>query len=60
MPALKPKPFAKEEKLRSIKELPEWAQPAFQVCVLCVGRGCRTGNGEGWEVVCQEHKSVKH
>lgn len=29
VPALKPKPFADNEKLLTIQELPEWAQPAF-------------------------------
>ena len=29
MPALKPKPFADNEKLRKIAELPEWARGAF-------------------------------
>ena len=29
VPALKPKPFADNEKLVAIQELPEWAQPAF-------------------------------
>lgn len=30
VPALKPKPFARGEKLKTIKELPEWAQPGFK------------------------------
>lgn len=30
VPALKAKPFAKGEKLKAIKELPEWAQPGFR------------------------------
>eukprot|EP00889_Picochlorum_renovo_P000055 jgi/Picre1/27085/NNA_000055.t1 len=30
VPALKAKPFAKGEKLKAIKELPEWAQPGFK------------------------------
>jgi len=29
VPALKPKPFADNEKLVNISELPDWAQPAF-------------------------------
>lgn len=29
VPALKPKPFAENEKLVGIKDLPDWAQPAF-------------------------------
>ncbi|KAK9818381.1 hypothetical protein WJX72_011703 [[Myrmecia] bisecta] len=29
VPALQPKPFGDDEKLRPIAELPEWAQPAF-------------------------------
>ena len=30
IPHLKPKPFKAGEKLRAIKELPDWAQPAFK------------------------------
>eukprot|EP00798_Chlamydomonas_sp_ICE-L_P019205 gene19205-25823_t len=30
VPPLKPKPFKDDEKLRPIKDLPEWAQPAFR------------------------------
>ena len=30
VPALKPTPFGRGEKLRTIKELPEWAQPGFK------------------------------
>ncbi len=30
VPALKPKPFAADEKLVPIGSLPEWAQPAFE------------------------------
>ena len=29
MPALAPKPFAEGEKLKAIKDLPEWAQKGF-------------------------------
>jgi hypothetical protein len=31
IPHLKPKPFKTGEKLRAIKELPDWVQPAFKV-----------------------------
>ena len=31
IPHLKPKPFKAGEKLRAIKELPDWAQSAFKV-----------------------------
>ena len=30
VPALKPKPFGENEKLKQITDLPEWAQPAFR------------------------------
>lgn len=30
MPALKPKPFAKNERIVKIKELPAWMHPAFE------------------------------
>lgn len=30
VPALKPKPFAKNEKLVKIKDLPSWMHPAFE------------------------------
>ena len=30
VPALKPKPFGANEKLRDISELPEWMRPAFE------------------------------
>ena len=33
IPHLKPKPFKAGEKLRAIKELPDWAQSAFKVGV---------------------------
>lgn len=30
MPALKPKPFAKDERIVKIKDLPAWMHPAFE------------------------------
>lgn len=30
VPALKPKPFGKDEQLKQIADLPDWAQPAFR------------------------------
>ena len=30
VPAVKPQPFGKDEKLKNITELPEWAQPGFK------------------------------
>jgi pre-mRNA-splicing helicase BRR2 len=30
VPALKPKPFAKNERIVKIKELPAWMHPAFE------------------------------
>ena len=30
VPALKPKPFGEDERLREITELPEWARKAFK------------------------------
>ncbi len=30
VPALKPKPFAKDERIVKIKELPSWMHPAFE------------------------------